>query len=90
MEEKFRISFRGTIKSSLGYSVFGSTRWTITYRDDSSYAEIRAEMINVKPYGYAVRAVDIPDDLSTPREEIMARLRRAFSAAGAVLQLEGV
>lgn len=88
LEEKFKVSFRGTIRSSLGYTVRGSTRWTVTYQDSMSRTEIPAEMLNLRPYGYAVRVADVPTDLTTSRDEIVDRLRRAFTAAGAVLQVE--
>lgn len=80
--ETFRRGWWGWIRSTDGYSVRLLGRTRLEYRDSAGELVIFAEAMS-KPWSeVVVDTSSIPDTPTRSREEVLNRLRRAFSFAG--------
>jgi hypothetical protein len=75
--EKFRESLRGTIRSSLGFSVRMTGRTNLEYKDALGTLQINCEDMATK--GIYLYADSIPDRNGHPREQIVDNIRRAMA-----------
>ncbi len=82
MTETFRRSWRGWIKSSEGYSVRLLGRTNLQYVDSFGELKINAEAMSRPWNEIVVYTSSIPDRPEMSREEVVGRLRSAFSFAG--------
>lgn len=88
MTERFRKSWRGWIRSSEGYEVRVGSRTGIDYRDQTGSLHIDSETMSEPWRDVVVYTGSIPDRPGRTREEILARIERAFAFAGWRLRRE--
>ena len=88
MDEKFRSTWRGWIRSSEGYSLRVGSRTGIDYTDAHGELRIDSERMSKPPDQFVVYSGSIPDTADRPRAEVLDRLRRAFAWCGLQLVAE--
>jgi hypothetical protein len=79
--ETFRANWRGWTRSSEGYAVRILGRTNLQYTDDLGELSIFVEPMS-NWTDIVVDMSTIPDQPERPREEVVARLRRAFEYRG--------
>lgn len=81
-EETFRWNWRGWARSSEGYAVRLLGRTNLQYRDELGDVRISAEVMSKPSTDILVYTATIPDRPERPRDEVVARLQRAFEYKG--------
>ncbi|HEY2880203.1 hypothetical protein [Nocardioides sp.] len=86
--ETFRWSWRGWARSSEGYAFRLMGRTDLQYTDEFGDLHISAEVMSKPSTEIVVYTSTIPDRPERPRNEVLARLRRAFAYKGWALIAE--
>ena len=85
--EKFSRSWRGTVKSSDGYSFRIAGQVGLDYRDSIGELRINSEVMAGPGIEIVVYVNSIPDSPGRPHDLVLDRLRRAAAHAGWTLDL---
>ncbi len=82
IDEKFRKTWRGWVRSSEGYAVRITGRTGIDYRDGHGRIRVDAEAMSSPWNEIVVHTRSVRDTSQRPKVQVVDRLRRAFDFAG--------